>query len=75
MQAAEQLEHAGLDRDVESRRRLVQNHQARTQCEDARQPDATLLTAAELVRIDVEMGIGQADGREDSAHLALALRV
>ena len=57
LQAPEQLEHAGLHRDVEPGGRLVQDHQARPQGEDAREPDAALLAPGELVRIEVEVGV------------------
>ena len=45
----------------------------RPQRQDARQPDAALLAAAQLVRVEVEVGAGQADRGEDRAHLLLAL--
>ena len=73
LQAPEQLQHAGLHGDVEARGRLVQDHQARPQREDARQPHAALLAAGELVRVEVEVGVGQADRGQDRAHLALPL--
>jgi len=74
LQAAKKLQHARLDRHVQTRRRLVQDDEAWPKRQDAREADATLLPAAELVRIEIQVRIREADGAQDGAHLALALR-
>ena len=73
LEAPEELQHARLDGDVEPGGRLVQDHHARAQRQDAGEPDPALLAAAQLVRIEVEVRVGQPDRREDRPHLALAL--
>jgi hypothetical protein len=64
---AEQVEHFGLDRHVEGRRRLVGDQQARAAGEGHRDRDALALTAGELVRVAAH------DPRRVEAH-ALRLR-
>ena len=72
-QRREQIEHGRLHRHVEAGGRLVQDDQARAQHQDAREADAALLAAADLVRIEIEMGSRQADRLERLVHPALAL--
>ena len=50
LQLGEQLEHPGLHRDVERRRRLVGDQQVGVERERAGQADALALAAGELVR-------------------------
>src|ERR687892_161629 len=69
----EELQHAGLDGDVEPGGRLVEDDHPGPQGQDSRQPHAALLAAAELVRVEVEVGAGEPDGGEDRAHLLLPL--
>ena len=67
-QLEEQPQHRRLHRHVQSRRRLVQDHQARPQHQNARQTDAALLSTADLVRIEIEMRLRQPDRRQHLAH-------
>jgi hypothetical protein len=73
LKAPEELEHAGLHGHVEAGGRLVEDDHPRPQRQDPRQPDATLLAAAQLVRVEIQVRAGQADRGEDRAHLLLAL--
>src|SRR5262249_27626178 len=50
-QLAHEVEHRGLDRDVEARRGLVHDQERRTGDERHRDDDALLLTAGKLMRI------------------------
>ena len=50
LQVLEQVDHAGLDRDVEGRHRLVEHHQVGVEREGPGDPDALALAAGELVR-------------------------
>ena len=74
-QAAEQRQHRRLHRHVETRRRLVQDDDLGMQGEDARQADAPLLAAGNLVRIEIEMRVGQPDRFQDAANALLARRL
>ena len=73
LEAPEELQHAGLHGDVEARRRLVEDDHARAQREDARQAHAPLLAAAQLVRVEIEVSVGQPDRLENPLHLGRAL--
>ena len=70
LQAAEELQHAGLHGHVEPGGRLVEDDHARPQRQDAREPDPPLLAAAQLVRVEIQVRVRQADGGEDRPHLA-----
>ena len=72
LQLAEQLEHRRLHRHVEAGGRLVEHDEARMQRQDAREPDAALLPAGKLVRIEIEMRLRQADLLQDGADALLA---
>ena len=61
LKAPEELEHARLHGHVEAGGRLVEDDHLRPQRQDARQPHAPLLAAAQLVRVEIEVGVGQAD--------------
>jgi hypothetical protein len=50
LQVVEQVDHAGLDRDVERRDRLVEHQQLRAEGQRAGDADALALAAGELVR-------------------------
>ena len=60
---ADQIEHRGLHRHVQPRRRLVHDEQRRTRDQRHRDDDPLLLAAGELVRIAIHhrLGIGQLD--------------
>jgi len=60
---ADQIQHRGLDRDVEPGRRLVHDEQRRAGDERHRDHDPLLLAAGELVRIALHhrLGIGELD--------------
>src|SRR5262249_21029012 len=73
LETADELQHARLDGDVEPRGRLVEDHHPRPQGQDAREPHAALLTAAQLVGIEIEVRVGKPDRGEDRTHLPLAL--
>ena len=53
LQLLEQVEHLGLDRDVERRGRLVGDEQLGLERERAGDADALTLTTGELVRVAV----------------------
>ena len=55
-----QLQHARLHGHVEPRGRLVEDDEARPQHEDAGESHAPLLAPGQLVRVEVEMRVGQA---------------
>src|SRR5262245_5566775 len=73
LKTPEELQHARLNGDVEPRGRLVEDHQTGMQCQDAGQPYPALLTAAQLVRIEVEVRIGEPDCRENCSDLPCTL--
>ena len=73
LQLAQQLEHGRLHRHVEPGGRLVEDHQARVQRQDAREPDAALLPARKLVRVQIEVGPRQADLLQDLGDARVAL--
>ena len=77
LQALEEVENLGLDRDVERRDRLVADDQLRAEGERARDPDPLPLTAGELVRIAVVMLRIQPDAVHELLHapFARALRL
>jgi hypothetical protein len=74
LQAAEELQHTRLNGHVEPRGRLVEDDEARPHHQRAREAHAPLLSAGQLVRIEVEMRVGQADRLQHRLDLALALR-
>ena len=57
-QPVEQGEDLGLDGDIESRRRLVGNHQIRIACQSHGEKDPLLHAAGEFVGIAIEQGGG-----------------
>ncbi len=59
-QAHDQVDDLGLDRDVESRHRLVRDDEFRVQREGAGNRDALALAARELMRVARRGGLGQA---------------
>ena len=65
LEVLEQVEHLGLDADVERRHRLVADDQRRVEHERAGDRDALALAAAELVRTALGGASGvDADGLE-----------
>ena len=58
LQVLEQVDDAGLDRDVERRHRLVEHEQLRVERERAGDADALALAAGELVRVAVARARG-----------------
>ena len=64
LQVDQQIDHLGLDRDVERRDRLVAHDQARPERQRARDADALPLAAGELMRIVLHLVGAQADLRE-----------
>jgi hypothetical protein len=68
LQLHEQVEHLGLDRDVERRDRLVRDDELRPQHERPGEADPLALAAAELVRVAAR-GLGaEADALEHVDH-------
>ena len=76
LQVAQEVQHLGLDRDVERGDRLVGDDQLRPQRQRPGDPDPLPLAAGEFVREAVVVLRGEADGLEEllDALLALALR-
>ena len=64
LQIEQQVEDAGLDRDVERRDRLVEREDLGPQRQRPRDPDALLLPTGELRRIAAGIGVSQPDGVE-----------
>src|SRR5262249_50503453 len=52
---------------------LVEDDEGRSQHEDSPEADAPLLPARQLVRIEIEMGVGEADRAQDLLDAAIAL--
>ena len=73
-QVAEQVEDLGLDHDVESRRRLVGDDQARVAREGHRDHHALPLPAGELVGVRVGTAGGESDPVEQVDRAASASR-
>src|SRR5262249_4068899 len=73
LKAAKELQDAGLDGHVEPGRWLVEDDHPGPQRQDPRESDPALLPAAQLVRIEIQVRSGQADGGEDHPHLVLTL--
>jgi hypothetical protein len=61
LEVLEEIEHLRLDRDVESRDRLVGDQQTRRGGQRTRDADALALAARELVRVAKRLLAGQAD--------------
>jgi hypothetical protein len=53
LNCAQQVENGHLGRDVESRRRLVEDDDVRVACKSASESDPLLLTAAKLTRLSI----------------------
>src|SRR5260221_2799574 len=75
LQVVEQVEHLGLDRDVEGGDRLVGDHQLGPQHERARDGDALALAAREHVRVALVMLGPQPDLFHHVARRRRALRL
>ena len=75
LQVVEQVDDLGLDRDVESRDRLVEDDQLRLEREGAGDADPLALTARELVREAVDVLRREPDGVEQLAHAPVDLRL
>jgi hypothetical protein len=69
----QQIDHLRLNGHVERRHRLVENDERRIEGERARKADALPLTAAELVRVALEVCRVQADELEQLADAAATL--
>ena len=74
LQLLQQIQDLRLDRHVERRDRLVGDDEIRVRGERARDADALLLSAGELVRIAVDEPLAEPDGRHQLAN-AIALVV
>ena len=68
LEAAQQVQDLGLDRDVEHGYRLVREDQVRLQCERSRDADPLALAAGELVRVAVVVLRGEADLLHELLH-------
>ena len=68
LQPLEQVDDLRLDRHVERRDRLVGDDEVRIGGQRARDADALLLAAGELVRIAVDEPLAQSDGLHQLAH-------
>jgi hypothetical protein len=74
LQPAQQVDQRGLDRDVERRRRLVEDHHLGLRRKRASDADTLLLAARELVRVAPQVIRGQADALEQLDHARANLR-
>ena len=71
LQVDHQIEHLGLDGNVERRHRLVGDNQLRLQGQRSCNADALALTAGELVRVAVHLRFAQADTIKQRGNLVL----
>jgi len=74
LQLAQQVQHLGLDGDVECRDRLIAHDEVRLQDERPGDADALSLAARELVRVAIDEVRVEADRREQLAHAHPPLR-
>ena len=74
LQVDQQIDHLGLDRDVERRYRLVAHDQLGPERQRARDADALALAAGELMRIVLHLVGAQADLLEQLGDALALLR-
>lgn len=67
-QIQKQPQHDGLHRNIQAGGGLIQHDKARLHHQNARQPDPALLPAADLMRIQREVTLGQTDSRQHFSH-------
>src|SRR5262249_25518039 len=70
---AQQRQHARLHGHIQPRGWLVENDDLGCQHQDARKPYASLLAAADLVRISLEKSLRQAGGLDHRLHFRFPL--
>jgi len=69
----QQSDYLGLHRHIQRGERLVRHDESRTHRQGARDAYTLALTAAELVRVPVEVAWGQADTHDERPRLPLAI--